>query len=486
MSSDIGTVREGIEPEEARRPPRKVVHLTREERATKGKAARTTASLASHATFHPGQDRPDPVAQLEGQAGSRVPELVPIRYGRMVTTPFAFYRGAALVMASDLSRTPSPGLRTQICGDAHMTNFGVFGSPERRLLFDLNDFDETAPGPFEWDVKRLAASLEIAGRGNGFKAKERRATVVAAVASYREAMRAFAEQGTLQVWYARLDVDQFLRDFRSLLPVEGARRTDAALAKARTRDSMNALEKMTTVVDGRARIVGDPPLIEVIEDLAPGRDRDDFMAEMRGVIRSYRTSLQPDRRHLLEQYRMVDMARKVVGVGSVGTRCFILLLEGVDGGDPLFLQAKEAQASVLEAFTGTKTRGQAGQRVVHGQRLMQAASDIFLGWQQVDGLDGVRRDFYIRQLRDWKASLPPEQMVPAGMPVYARLCGWTLARAHARAGDRIAIAAYLGRKDTFDQAIADFAVAYADQNEKDHAELATAIRTGRLIAETGL
>jgi len=486
MSSDIGTVDGGIEPAEGRRAPRKVVHLTREERAVKGKAARTTASLASHAAFDPSQDRPDPIALLEGQAVSRVPELVPIRYGRMVTTPFAFYRGAALVMASDLSRTPSPGLRTQICGDAHMTNFGVFGSPERLLLFDLNDFDETAPGPFEWDVKRLAASLEIAGRGNGFKAMERRATVLAGVQSYRESMHSFAQQGTLEVWYARLDVDQFLRDYRSLLPVEGARRADAAMAKARTRDSMNALEKMTTIVDGQARIAGDPPLIETIEDLAPGRDRDDFMAEMRGVIRAYRTSLQPDRRHLLEQYRMVDMARKVVGVGSVGTRCFIVLMEGVDGGDPLFLQAKEAQTSVLEEFTGTKTRGQAGQRVVHGQRLMQAASDIFLGWQQVDGLDGIRRDFYIRQLRDWKASLPPEQMVPAGMPVYARLCGWTLARAHARAGDRIAIAAYLGRKDTFDQAIADFAAAYADQNEKDHAELASAIRTGRLTAETGL
>ncbi len=486
MSTDIGSEAVSAEPSGRGKTPPKVAHLTRAERAGKGKAARAVAPLASHADFDPNRDRPDPIALIESQATSRVPELVPIRYGRMVTTPFAFYRGAALVMASDLSRTPSPGLNTQICGDAHMTNFGVFGSPERRLLFDLNDFDETAPGPFEWDVKRLAVSLEIAGRGNGFKAKERRATVVTAVQSYRESMRGFAQQGNLDVWYARLDVDQFLRDHRSLLPIEGARRADAAMAKARTRDSMNALDKLTTLVDGRPRIVGVPPLIETIEDLAPGRDRDDFMAEMRGVIRSYRTSLLPDRRHLLEQYRMVDMARKVVGVGSVGTRCYILLMEGVDGGDPLFLQAKEAQTSVLEEFTGAKTRGQAGQRVVHGQRLMQAASDIFLGWQQVDGLDGVRRDFYIRQLRDWKASLPPEQMVPAGMPVYGRLCGWTLARAHARAGDRIAISAYLGRKNTFDQAIADFAVAYADQNEKDHAALGTAIKEGRLVAEIGL
>jgi len=444
------------------------------------------AALGAHAAFDPAADRPDPLALLEEQAVSRVPELVPIRYGRMSSSAFAFYRGAALVMASDLSRTPSPGLRTQLCGDAHLTNFGVFGSPERNMLFDLNDFDETSPGPFEWDVKRLAASLEIAGRGNAFKTKERRAVVVAAVQSYRESMRGFANQGNLAVWYARLDIEQALQDFRSQLSTEGARRTEAALAKARTRDSMNALEKMTTVVAGRARIVGDPPLIETVDTLFPGRDRQDVMAEMRGLIRDYRTSLVPDRRHLLEQYRLVDMARKVVGVGSVGTRCWILLLEGVDGGDPLFLQAKEAQASVLAEFVGRKHRGQAGERVVHGQRLLQAASDIFLGWQRVDGIDGVRRDFYVRQLRDWKASLPAEQMVPPGMTVYGRLCGWTLARAHARAGDRIAIAAYLGRKDTFDQAIADFAVAYADQNDKDHQDLLTAIEGGRIEARTGL
>jgi uncharacterized protein (DUF2252 family) len=362
----------------------------------------------------------------------------------------------------------------------------VFGSPERHLLFDLNDFDETAPGPFEWDVKRLAASLEIAGRGNGFKTKERRAVVVAAVRSYRESMRAFADQGNLAVWYARLDVEQVMKDLRSRLPLEGVRRADAALAKAKTRDSTNALEKMTTTVKGRARIVGDPPLIETIDTLFPDRAPEDVMAEMRELIRSYRTSLVPDRRHLLEQYRLVDMARKVVGVGSVGTRCWILLLEGVDGGDPLFLQAKEASASVLTEFVGSKHRGQHGERVVSGQRLMQAASDIFLGWQRATGIDGVQRDFYLRQLRDWKASLPPEQMVPAGMTAYGQLCGWTLARAHARAGDRIALAAYLGRKDTFEEAIADFAVAYADQNEKDHARLLAAIADGRVEARTGL
>jgi uncharacterized protein (DUF2252 family) len=470
----------------SRPAPRQAPHLTRADRAAKGKAARQVASLTSHAGLDTSSDRPDPVELLQGQAMSRVPELVPIRYGRMSTSAFAFYRGAALVMAADLSRTPSPGLRTQLCGDAHLSNFGVFGSPERHLLFDLNDFDETAPGPFEWDVKRLAASLEIAGRGNGYKAKERRAIVVAAVQSYREAMRTFANEGNVAVWYARLDVDEELRASRSQLPLEGARRAEAAMAKARTRDSMNALEKMTTTVDGRARIVGDPPLIETIADLFPGSDPDDVMVDMRTLIRDYRTSLVPDRRHLLEQYRLVDMARKVVGVGSVGTRCWILLLEGIDGGDPLFLQAKEAGASVLEEFTGGKHRGQHGERVVNGQRLMQAASDIFLGWQRAVGVDGVRRDFYVRQLRDWKASLPPEQMVPAGMTVYGRLCGWTLARAHARAGDRVAIAAYLGRKDTFDQAIADFAISYADQNEKDHGRLLEEIASGRVEARTGL
>jgi uncharacterized protein (DUF2252 family) len=465
---------------------RKVTHLSRTERAERGKAARAVAPLAAHAAFDPGSDRPDPVELLESQTASRVPELVPIRRGRMASAPFAFYRGAALVMASDLSMTPTSGLSTQLCGDAHLSNFGVFGSPERHLLFDLNDFDETAPGPFEWDVKRLAASLEIAGRANEFKAKQRRAIVVAAVQSYRESMRGFAQQGNLAVWYARLDVDEALAASRSQLSLEGARRTEAAMAKARTRDSMNALEKLTTMVDGRARIVGDPPLVETISELFPDRDPDEVMTEMRELIRAYRTSLVPDRRYLLEQYRLVDMARKVVGVGSVGTRCWILLLEGVDGGDPLFLQAKEAGDSVLSRFTGVKRRGHNGERVVTGQRLMQAASDIFLGWQRVDGFDGITRDYYVRQLRDWKASLPVEQMVAAGMTVYGRLCGWTLARAHARGGDRVQIAAYLGRKDTFDQAVADFAVAYADQNEKDHARLTDEISAGRLEAVFGL
>ena len=383
-------------------------HLTRPERAARGEDARTVAPLESHAEFNPPAENRDPVGLLESQVVTRVPELVPIRYGRMATSPFAFYRGAALVMASDLSVTPSPGLNAQICGDAHLANFGVFGSPERHLLFDLNDFDETYPGPFEWDVKRLAASLEIAARANEYKRRKRRSIVVAAVQSYRETMRAFANESNMEVWYARMDFEQTLRDLRSQLPLEGSRRAAEALAKAHTRDSLNAQEKMTRIVDGQVRIVADPPLVETIETLAPTLDRDEFMADMRTLISEYRTTLVPDRQSLLDQYQMVDMARKVVGVGSVGTRCYILLLQGADNEDPLFLQAKEAHASVLEDFVGTRTPGQAGERVVNGQRLMQAASDIFLGWHRVESAtDGVHRDFYIRQLRDWKMSLPP-------------------------------------------------------------------------------
>jgi uncharacterized protein (DUF2252 family) len=465
--------------------PRKAAHPTREERVARGKAARAQVPLEAHASVVL-DGRPDPVALLESQAASRVAELVPIRYGRMSTSAFAFYRGAALVMATDLQAGESSGLKVQLCGDAHMSNFGVFGSPERHLLFDINDFDETAPGSFEWDVKRLAASLEIAGRTNGFKRKVRRAIVLSAVENYRGAMRSFAESGNLDVWYARLDIDQAFKDIRGMLTLEGARRTEAAITKARTRDSMTALSKLTTQVDGHPRIVGEPPLIETIETLFPGRDREDVMHEMRVLVRSYRSSLPSDRRHLIEDYQLVDMARKVVGVGSVGTRCWILLMQGVDGSDPLFLQAKEAGPSVIELVTGSVRRGQSGQRVVQGQRLMQAASDIFLGYQRVTGVDDVERDYYLRQLRDWKMSLPPELMEVAGMTVYGRMCGWTLARAHARSGDRVAIAAYLGRKDAFDNAIADYAATYADQNESDHAALVEAISSGRVQAVTGL
>jgi uncharacterized protein (DUF2252 family) len=442
--------------------------------------------LESHAVLAPTELRADPVELLERQAASRVPELVPIRYGRMLVSPFTFYRGAALVMASDLAGTANSGLRAQICGDAHMSNFGVFGSPERHLMFDVNDFDETAPGPFEWDVKRLAASLEIAGRDNGFKRKDRRAVVLAAVRGYREAMRTFAGQSNLDVWYAHLDMDNEMPAILALLKPARAKMTAALMAAARTRDSMQAFKKLARVVDGKPRIVSDPPLIVPVTELLSDIDAAEILGQINKLLRSYRRTLQSDRRHLLEGFTLVDMARKVVGVGSVGTRAWILLMQGVDHGDPIFLQAKEAQASVLEEFAGASLYNNHGERVVAGQHLMQASSDIFLGWQRTKGIDGVERDYYIRQLRDWKGSLPPEEMLPQGMAIYGGLCGWTLARAHARSGDRLAIASYLGSRDTFDQAVADFSVAYADLNEKDHATLKQAADSGRITVQTGV
>jgi uncharacterized protein (DUF2252 family) len=473
------------DPIEAMPAPRKVVHLTRDERAARGKQARQRAPLAGHEDPGSAEGRPDPVALLESQAATREPDLVPIRYGRMLTSPFAFYRGAALIMARDLATRSDSGLRVQLCGDAHATNFGVFASPERRLVFDANDFDETLPGPFEWDVKRLAASLEVAGRDNGFKAKERRNVVLEAVRSYREAMRVFAAQTNMTVWYSSLDAESLLSEVGSQLRPQGLKRTEAELAKARTRDSTQALSKLTTTVDGRIRIVNDPPLVVPVEDLLPDQDVERLYQEIRLLVGAYRRSLQPDRRILLEQFRLVQMARKVVGVGSVGTRAWILLMEGVDGKDPLFLQAKEAQRSVLEQGAGASRHANQGQRVVLGQRLMQAASDVFLGWQR-SLVEGVARDYYLRQLRDWKASIDLSQMVPNGMTVYGKVCAWSLARAHARSGDRIAIAAYLGKKDTFDQAVARFATDYADRNEADAAALADAVRSGRITAVSGV
>jgi uncharacterized protein (DUF2252 family) len=352
-------------------------------------------------------------------------------------------------------------------------------------LFDLNDFDETLPGPFEWDVKRLAASLEIAARSRSFTDKERRAIVLAAARSYRETMREFARKANLDVWYARVDADQFLTELRATLSARQLRRVKTVLIKARSRDSLQAFDKLTEVVDGQVSIVGDPPLIVPVDDVFPDEDVDSFYEQLRGLLRAYRDSLAADRQHLFDEYRLVHMARKVVGVGSVGTRAWILLFEGLNTGDPLFLQAKEAQSSVLEQYLGVSEYTNHGQRVVAGQRLMQAASDIFLGWQRTNGLDGVDRDYYVRQLRDWKGSFEVEGSRPDGAVIYARVCGWTLARAHARAGDRVAIASYLGRHDTFDQAIADFSAAYADQNDRDHAALRTAVDTGRIQAHEG-
>jgi len=467
--------------------PKAVPHFTRAELAARGKAARAEVprSVQGEIDF---PERRDPVALLEEQAATRVAELVPIRYGRMLVSPFTFYRGGALIMASDLARTPNSGLRVQLCGDAHLSNFGVFGSPERNLVFDINDFDETAPGPWEWDVKRLAASFAIAGRENGFSAKERRNVVLDTMRTYREAMSAFAGMRNLDVWYSHLPIEQAFAEFSRGVDPKRLKKQEADIAKARSKDSMHAFEKLTEVVDGERRIISDPPLIVPIAELLTREmERDAVENEVRNVVRSYRRTLQTDRRHLLEQFRFVDLARKVVGVGSVGTRAWILLMLGTDDEDPLFLQVKEAQPSVLERFVGKSQYTNCGQRVVAGQRLMQASSDVFLGWHHLaSGLDGQPRDFYLRQLKDWKGSAVVESLVPRGMAAYGKMCGWTVARAHARSGDRIAIASYLGKSDAFDQALVRFAETYADQNERDYKALQAAVDAGRVKAQTGL
>jgi uncharacterized protein (DUF2252 family) len=457
--------------------------LSRADRAARGKDARAVAPLESHAEFVPGRAR-DPVGLLLGQGESRVPELVPVRHGRMLVSPFTFYRGAALPMAADLATTPASGLRVQLCGDAHLSNFGAFASPERRLVFDVNDFDETLPGPFEWDVKRLAASFAVAGRDSGFPAKARRKIILAAAEGYRTAMRGFAQQPLLDVWYAHLDIEEAIGQFRSQVKAKSFKATQALLAKAHTKDSTQALGKLTTMVDGRRRIISTPPTVVPVEEVFADIQADAIYEQLRGVLGKYRRSLQSDRRHLLEQFTLVQVARKVVGVGSVGTRAWIVLMDAADGVEPLFLQAKEAQPSVLAEYCGRSQHSNQGERVVAGQHLMQAQSDIFLGWTRSPGPDKVDRDFYVRQLRDWKFSVPIEQMIPAGMTIYARLCGWTLARAHARSGDRIALAAYLGGSARFDQAIADFAETYADQNEADYAALQAAVKDGKADATT--
>jgi uncharacterized protein (DUF2252 family) len=464
-----------------------VPHLTVAERVARGKAARAEVPRGSHAAYAPSANRPDPVELLERQAKTRVAELIPIRYGRMLISPFTFYRGAALIMANDLARTPRSGITVQACGDAHLSNFGVFASPERKLVFDINDFDETAPGPWEWDVKRLAVSMLIAARDNGFAAKAQQEIVLATVAQYRNAMRDFAAMPNLEVWYAHLEIEQLLAERAAELAPRAIKQTERALTKAHAKDSLSAFAKLTTMVDGEPRIVDQSPLIVPIEQLAPGQGREALFEQLHVLFRAYRDTLEHDRRVLVEEFRLVDFARKVVGVGSVGTRAWIALLLGRDGQDPLFLQMKEAEPSVLEEFLGDSEFANHGQRVVVGQRLMQATSDIFLGWVHVDaGLDDRARDFYGRQLKDWKGSAEIEQMRPEGMTVYGRLCGWTLARAHARSGDRVSIAAYLGNGTSFDKAILAFSDAYADQNDQDYRRLREAADSGEITAETGV
>ena len=407
---------------------------------------------------------------------------MPIRYGRMAVSPFAFFRGAAAVMSADLAGTPVSGLRVQACGDAHLSNFGAFAAPDRRLVFDLNDFDESLPGPWEWDVKRLTASFAIAGRERGLKRKETTTAVLTAARSYREAMRAFASMRNLEVWYARLDVEEAIGEIEGEDP-KAVKQVRKGVAKARTKDSLRALEKLTHIVDGELRIVSEPPLIVPAEELLPKEETRALRETFIHILDAYRDSLPADRQHLLDGYRFRHIARKVVGVGSVGTRAWVVLLTGGDDSDPLFLQAKEAEASVLEPYAGASRYRNHGRRVVEGQRLMQAASDIFLGWCPAVGLDGRKRDFYVRQLWDWKRSAEVERLTPRGLEIYGRMCGWTLARAHARSGDRIAIASYLGGGGAFEEAIAEFSESYADQSERDHAALVEAIDAGRVKAE---
>jgi uncharacterized protein (DUF2252 family) len=468
------------------RGERVVAHLTPAERAAHGKAARAEVPRRSHGEWEPSPRRPDPIELLEEQARTRLPELVPIRYGRMLTSPFAFYRGAAYIMASDLSHTPRSGLHTQLCGDAHLSNFGVFNAPDRRPIFSINDFDETLPGPFEWDVKRLFASFTVACRALGFGETQRRAAVLAGARSYRETMREFGSMGTMDVWYSRLEMQTMLERWGAAAGKKRVEKAEQTLAKARTKDSLKAFGKLTEIVDGRRRIVGDPPLVVPIEDLLPQEAHERLTETFRALLRSYRRSLSRDRRRLLERFDYHHAARKVVGVGSVGTRAWIFLLTGRDEDDPLFLQAKEAQPSVLEPFLGKSEFENHGERVVEGQRMMQAASDVLLGWDHVVGIDGVERDFYIRQLWDAKGSADVEGMDPKGLAIYAEICGWTLARAHARSGDAIAIGAYLGTSDAFDRAMASFAEIYADQNERDFVALRDAVASGRVVAQTGI
>jgi len=413
-----------------------------------------------------------------------VPELVPIRYGRMLVSPFTFFRGAAYPMAADLAAAPRTGLSVQLCGDAHLSNFGAFGAPDRRLIFSINDFDETLPGPFEWDLKRLVASFAVAGRDRGFDTRQRRTINRTVTQAYREAIRDFASMSNLDIWYARIDVDELAGLFAAEASAKQLKRFERNLAKARSKDSVRALAKLTKNVDGEPRIASDPPLIVPIEEVAGGVEG--VTEFVHGAIRSYRRTLTADRRRLLERFRYVHAARKVVGVGSVGARAWIVLMLGRDETDPLFLQLKEAQASVLEPFLGKSTYSHHGQRVVEGQRLTQAASDIMLGWIRITGLEGIERDFYIRQLWDGKGSALVELMEPSAMTIYAQVCGRALAKAHARSGDAIAIASYVGASDSLDRSLATFAETYADQNERDYNGLREAVDSGRVVAQSGL
>jgi uncharacterized protein (DUF2252 family) len=473
----------------------KVQHPSVAERKARGKGLRGTTPLADHDGWAPAAERPDPVALLEEQDARREQDLVPVRHGRMMVSPFTFYRGAAKIMAADLKETPRAGLNVQLCGDAHLSNFGLFASPERQLLFDVNDFDETLPGPFEYDVQRMSASFTIAGRNNGFTKVETRAATLNSVRAYRESMAEFAQMRTMDIWYAHLSEQDLMAAIKNLARTEtgknkkaskkGEKRARAVAAKAHTRDSLQALSKLAELVDGKYRIISQPPIVIPLKDLpaAAGMSPEQVRHVIHEQFRSYRSTLQNDRRHLLERFEIIDVARKVVGVGSVGTRAFIVLLQGRDEQDPLFLQVKEATTSVLEDHLPKSRFKQPGERVVHGQRMMQAASDIYLGWTK--GVEDGRY-LYWRQLRDMKGSALVETMAPSSLEFYGQACGWTLARAHARSGDAVAIAAYLGKSDAFDRSITDFSERYADQNQQDYEAFVKAVRSGRLEAVEGV
>jgi uncharacterized protein (DUF2252 family) len=467
-------------------PGEATAQLTRDERVALGKAARSKVPRSQHADWEAPVGRTDPVEMLLKGAEGSDQELVPIRFGRMLESPFTFFRGAASMMAADLATNASSGLTAQLCGDAHLSNFGGFASPDRRLVFDINDFDETLPGPWEWDLKRLAASIEVAGRDLGLSGKRRRAAVCSTAREYREAMRRFAEMSNLEVWYSRLDEAAILKRWGDRATAKTRTRAQKRMAKARSKDSLRAFARLTHVVDGERRIISDPPLISPIEEWMPKSDLPGADEQMRDLLGSYRRTLSGGARHLIDGYRYVHVARKVVGVGSVGTRALIVLLLGVDDRDPLFLQVKEATRSALEPHL-KKSRFRAhGQRVIEGQWLIQAASDSFLGWLTATGVDGVKRDFYVRQLWDWKLSAEIEGMGPSDLAAYGEICGWTLARAHARSSDRVALASYIGGGDAIDRALADFARKYADQNERDYEALDAAARSGRVAAEKGV
>jgi uncharacterized protein (DUF2252 family) len=455
-------------------------------REAEGKDARAHTPRSSHSEWKAPKDREDPVAILQGQAESRVPELVPIRYGRMLVSPFTFYRGAAAIMAADLAQTPSSGLRVQLCGDAHLSNFGIFASPEREMLFDINDFDETLPGPWEWDVKRLSASLCVAGRDRNLSKEEIADVLTWMVQAYRLSMRGFAKMSNLDVWYARLNAEDIVSVVRAQQIVKGKRlqKMEKRLGKARAKNSTRAVLKLTEAVNGHLRFVSEPPLVVPLVELLGEAESEALRERLKGMLADYSDSLTDEHGVLLSDYTFQSIARKVVGVGSVGTRAWVLLFMGRDEQDPLVLQAKEAQASVLEPYAGASQYSNHGQRVVEGQRLMQAAGDILLGWLPAAGIDGVTRDFYVRQLWDGKLSVEIEALDHPMLRSYGALCGWTLARAHARTGDRIAIASYLGAGGVFDQAIVEFSEAYADQNERDYAALAEAVKSGQVQAES--